>query len=418
MKTIIKNIECLVTCRGEGVRKGKDMMDAGVIEGGYVVIQDGRITAVGEGDGYKEHQEPCDEVIDGSGKTVTPGLVDSHTHLVYAGSREFELPLKLAKVGYIDILKAGGGILSSVRETRAASEEELVRLSSRRLNLMLEHGTTTVESKSGYGLDLETEMKMLRVNRMLDESHPVDVVSTFMGAHAVPQEYKEDREGYIRLIIGEMLPRIKEENLAEFADIFCEEGVFDVEETRRIQNAAKALGFRIKLHADEVVSTGGAELAGELEAVSAEHLVAASEEGMKAMAASGVIAILLPTTSFYLMLGKFADARKMIELGVPVALATDCNPGTSPTESLQIVMTYACFGLRMMPEEIINAVTINAACSIGRDKEIGSIEEGKKADLVIFDAKNLNYLIYHFGINAVERVIKDGKTVVKGGKRC
>lgn len=418
MKTIIRNIDCLVTCRGEGVKKGKDMMDAGVLQDGYVVIEDGKIAAVGEGEGYREHLSPTVEVIDGRGKTVTPGLIDSHTHLVYAGSREFELPLKLAKVGYIDILKAGGGILSSVRETRAASEENLVALSRKRLDLMLEHGTTTIESKSGYGLDLDTELKMLRVNRLLDESQPVDIVSTFMGAHAIPQEYKEDREGYIRLIIEEMLPRVKEENLAEFADCFCEEGVFDVDETRRILNAAKELGFRIKLHADEVVSTGGAELAGELKAVSAEHLVAASEEGMKAMAENGVIAILLPTTSFYLMLGKFADARRMIELGVPVALATDCNPGTSPTESLQIVMTYACFGLRMLPEEIINAVTINAACSIGREKEIGSIEVGKKADIAVFEAKNLNYLIYHFGINAVDTVIKDGITVVKGGRRC
>lgn len=418
MKTIIRNIDCLVTCRGKGVKKGKEMMDAGVILDGYVVMEGDRISAVGEGEGYKPYLEPSDTVIDGRGKTVTPGLIDSHTHLVYAGSREFELPLKLAKVGYIDILKAGGGILSSVRETRAASIEELVSLGQKRLDLMLEHGTTTIESKSGYGLDLETEMKMLRVNKLLGESQPVDIVSTFMGAHAVPQEYREDREGYIRLIIEEMLPRIREENLAEFADCFCEEGVFGIDETRRILNAAKALGFRIKLHADEVVSTGGAELSGELKAVSAEHLVAASEEGMKAMAENNVIAILLPTTSFYLMLGKFADARRMIELGVPVAVATDCNPGTSPTESLQIVMTYACFGLRMMPEEIINAVTMNAACSIGREKEIGSIEEGKKADLVIFDAKNLNYLIYHFGVNAVDTVIKDGKTVVEGGRKC
>ncbi|MBP1743665.1 MAG: imidazolonepropionase [Firmicutes bacterium] len=418
MKTIIRNIDCLVTCRGEGVKKGSDMMDAGIINDGYVVIDAGRIAAVGEGEGYREHLKPSDLVIDGAGKTVTPGLIDGHTHLVYAGSREFELPLKLAKVGYIDILKAGGGILSSVRDTRAASREELVLQARKRLDLMLTHGTTTVESKSGYGLDLETEMKMLRANRLLNDSQPVDIVSTFMGAHAVPQEYKEDREGYIRLIVEEMLPKVREENLAEFADCFCEHGVFDIEETRRILTAARAQGFKIKLHADEVVSTGGAELAGEMKAVSAEHLVAASQEGMKAMADNNVIAILLPTTSFYLMLEKFADARKMIELGVPVALATDCNPGTSPTESLQIVMTYACFGLRMMPEEIINAVTLNAACSIGREKEIGSIEAGKKADLVIFDAKNLNYLIYHFGVNAVDTVIKDGNIVVKGGLKC
>jgi imidazolonepropionase len=418
MKTIIRNIDCLVTCRGEGVKKGSEMLDAGVIQDGYVVIEEGRISAVGEGEGYREYIGPSDRVMDGRGKTVTPGLIDSHTHVVYAGSREFELPLKLAKVGYIDILKAGGGILSSVRQTRAASFQDLVSQSENRLDLMLTHGTTTIESKSGYGLDLETEMKMLRVNKALNESHPMDIVSTFMGAHAIPLEFKDDREGYIRLIIEEMMPKIKEENLAEFADCFCEEGVFDVEETRRILNAAKAAGFKIKLHADEVVSTGGAELAGELKAVSAEHLVAASAAGMKAMADNNVIAVLLPTTSFYLMLGKFADARKMIELGVPVALATDCNPGTSPTESLQTVMTYACFGLKMMPEEIINAVTLNAACAIGREREIGSIEAGKKADIVIFDAKNLNYLIYHFGINAVDTVIKDGLIVVRGGIKC
>jgi len=418
MKTIIRNIDCLVTCRGESVKKGREMMNAGVIQDGYVVIEEDRISAVGEGGGYREYIGPSDRVIDGRGKTVTPGLIDSHTHVVYAGSREFELPLKLAKVGYIDILKAGGGILSSVRETRAASLLELASQSENRLDLMLTHGTTTIESKSGYGLDLQTEMKMLGVNKALNESHPMDIVSTFMGAHAIPMEFKEDREGYIKLIIEEMMPKIKEENLAEFADCFCEEGVFDIEETRRILNAAKAAGFKIKLHADEVVSTGGAELAGELKAVSAEHLVAASTCGMKAMADNNVIAVLLPTTSFYLMLGKFADARKMIDLGVPVALATDCNPGTSPTESLQTVMTYACFGLKMMPEEIINAVTLNAACAAGREREIGSIEAGKKADIVIFDAKNLNYLIYHFGVNAVDTVIKGGLIVVKGGIKC
>jgi len=418
MRTIIKNIDCLVTCKGSHIKKGKDMSDAGVINNGYVVIEEDRIAAIGEGEGYKEYLTPGGTIIDGTGKTVTPGLIDSHTHVVYAGSREFELPLKLAKVGYIDILNAGGGILSSVKATRKASEDELVREASKRLDLMLTHGTTTIESKSGYGLDTESEMKMLKVNRKLDEIHPVDVVSTFMGAHAIPLELKNDREAYIRLIIEEMIPQVKKENLADFTDCFCEEGVFSIDETRRILNAAKEAGLRIKLHADEVVSMGGAELAGELKAVSAEHLVAASLKGMEAMAKNDVIAVLLPTTSFYLMLEKYADARKMIELGVPVALATDCNPGTSPTESLQIVMTYACFGLRMMPEEIINAVTLNAAYAVGREKEIGSLEPGKKADIAIFNARNLNYLIYHFGINAVDMVIKDGKTVVRSGLKC
>ena len=418
MRTIIKNIDCLVTCRGGSAKTGKGLMDAGIINQGFVVINNEFIEAIGQGEDYKKYLDNDSIVIDGEGKTVTPGLIDSHTHVVYSGSREFELPLKLSKVGYIDILKAGGGILSSVRDTRAASLDKLTKETKKRMDLMLLHGTTTIESKSGYGLNLEDEMKMLQVNKELNSGHPVDIVSTYLGAHAVPEEYKENREAYIKMMIDEIIPRVKKENLAEFVDCFCEEGVFTIEESRRILQSAKEIGFKVKIHADEVVSTGGAELAGELKAFSAEHLVAASEKGMRAMAENNVIAVLLPTTSFYLMLEKFANARRMVELGVPIALATDCNPGTSPTESLQIVMTYACFGLKLLPEEIINAVTINAACAIGRQKEIGSIEVNKKADITIFNAKNLNYLIYHFGVNAVDVVIKNGNIVVKGGIRC
>lgn len=418
MRTIIKNIDCLVTCRGDSAKTGKGLMDAGIINQGFVVINNEFIEAIGQGEDYKRYLDNDSIVIDGEGKTVTPGLIDSHTHVVYSGSREFELPLKLSKVGYIDILKAGGGILSSVRDTRAASLDKLTKETKKRLDLMLLHGTTTIESKSGYGLNLEDEMKMLQVNKELNSGHPVDIVSTYLGAHAVPEEYKENREAYIKMMIDEIIPRVKKENLAEFVDCFCEEGVFTIEESRRILQSAKEIGLKVKIHADEVVSTGGAELAGELKAFSAEHLVAASEKGMRAMAENNVIAVLLPTTSFYLMLEKFANARRMVELGVPIALATDCNPGTSPTESLQIVMTYACFGLKLLPEEIINAVTINAACAIGRQKEIGSIEVNKKADIAIFNAKNLNYLIYHFGVNAVDVVIKNGNIVVKGGVRC
>jgi len=418
MRTIIKNIDCLVTCRGGSAKTGKGLMDAGIINQGFVVINNEFIEAIGQGEDYKKYLDNDSIVIDGEGKTVTPGLIDSHTHVVYSGSREFELPLKLSKVGYIDILKAGGGILSSVRDTRAASLDKLTKETKKRMDLMLLHGTTTIESKSGYGLNLEDEMKMLQVNKELNSGHPVDIVSTYLGAHAVPEEYKENREAYIKMMIDEIIPRVKKENLAEFVDCFCEEGVFTIEESRRILQSAKEIGFKVKIHADEVVSTGGAELAGELKAFSAEHLVAASEKGMRAMAENNVIAVLLPTTSFYLMLEKFANARRMVELGVPIALATDCNPGTSPTESLQIVMTYACFGLKLLPEEIINAVTINAACAIGRQKEIGSIEINKKADIAVFNAKNLNYLIYHFGVNAVDVVIKNGNIVVKGGVRC
>ena len=413
MAIIIKNVDCLVTCEGSHRKKGKEMKDAKIKENGYVVIENDRIKAVGEGAGYKEYITSESTVIDGHGKTVTPGLIDPHTHVVYAGSRERELPLKLNKVGYIEILNSGGGILSTVESTRNIIVEQLVEESRKRLDIMLKHGTTTIESKSGYGLDLQTEVKILEVNKILNETHPIDVVSTFMGAHAIPKEYKSNREAYIDDIVNNMIPYISENKLAEFIDCFCEEGVFSVEESRRILKAGKKFGLNIKVHADEVESVKGAELAGELKATSAEHLVAASDEGIKALAQNDVVAILLPSTSFYLMLNNFARARRMIEEGVTVSLATDCNPGTSPTESLQAVMTFACFGMKMFPEEIINAMTINAACSINREKEIGSIEVGKKADIVIFNSKNLNYLIYHFGANAVETVIKNGKIVIQ-----
>lgn len=413
---IVKNISSLVTCAGSYPKTKDNLKDAGIIEDGYIVIEYDSIVEVGSGDGYKKYLKDHKTVIDGQGKTVTPGLIDSHTHVVYAGSREFELPLKLQNMKYIDILNAGGGILSTVKNTREASKELLELEARKRLDLMLAHGTTTVESKSGYALDLENEVKMLEVNKSLSKTHPIDIVSTYLGAHAIPKEFKENREGYIDFMIEKVIPYVKEYNLADFVDCFCEEGVFTIEESRRILQAAQDLGLKAKIHADEIESVGGAELAGEIRAISAEHLVAASDGGIKAMAENNVVAVLLPTTSFYLMLNKFARARKMIEEGVPVALATDCNPGTSPTESLQSTMTFACFGLKMLPEEIINAMTINAACAVGREKEIGSIEKGKKADIVIFDAKNLNYLLYHFGVNAVDSVIKSGVIVVQDGE--
>jgi imidazolonepropionase len=410
---IIKNIDCLVTCEGSHRKIGQEMKDAKIKENGYIVIENDLIKAVGEGEGYKEYITCESTVIDGRFKTVTPGLIDPHTHVVHAGSREKELPLKLNKVGYIEILNSGGGILSTVENTRNISVENLIEESKKRLDVMLKHGTTTVESKSGYGLDLQTEVKILQVNKTLNETHPIDIVSTFMGAHAIPKEYKGNREAYIEEMINNMIPYISEHKLAEFIDCFTEEGVFSVEESRSILKAGEHHGLKIKIHADEVETVKGAELAGELKATSAEHLVAASDEGIKALAENNVVAVLLPSTSFYLMLNNFARARKMIEEGVAVSLATDCNPGTSPTESLQTVMTFACFGMKLFPEEIINAMTMNAACAINREKEIGSIEVGKKADIVIFNSKNLNYLVYHFGTNAVDTVIKNGKIVVK-----
>lgn len=416
MNILIKNISNLVTCKGSYPKSKEALKDAGIINDGYVFIKDNIIEEVGSGEDFKKYLNEADTVIDGTGKTVTPGLVDSHTHIIYAGSREMELPLKLQNVSYIEILNAGGGILSTVENTRAASKDELIEGAKKRLDLMLLHGTTTVESKSGYALNFKDEIKMLEVNKDLNEKHPMDIVSTYLGAHAIPKEFKGNREEYMQLMLDKVIPYVKGNNLAEFIDCFCEEGVFSVEESRKVLSAGKKMGLKVKMHADEVEPIGGAELAGELKAVSSEHLVAASDEGIKAMAENGVVAVLLPTTSFYLMLGKFARARKMIEEGVTVALATDCNPGTSPTESLQTTMTFACFGLKMLPEEIINAMTINAACAVSREKEIGSIEKGKKADITVFNAKNLNYLIYHFGVNAVDKVIKNGSIVVENGK--
>jgi imidazolonepropionase len=415
LSIIIKNIDCLVTSSGCHKKSKEELSDAGIIENGYIVIKDNLIKEVGSGEGYCNSIEEDSLIIDGRGKTVTPGLIDSHTHLVYSGSRENELPLKLKGASYLEILKSGGGILSSVRKTREASFEKLLEESKNRLDLMLLHGTTTVESKSGYGLNFEDEIKMLQVNKELNKIHAVDLVSTFMGAHAVPEEFKNNRNKYMDLLINKVIPYITKNSLAEFIDCFCEEGVFSIEESREILKSGLEKGLKVKVHADEIESIGGAELAAELNAVSAEHLVGASEQGMKALAEKGVIAVLLPATSFYLMLNKFAKARVMIDMGVPVALATDCNPGSSPTESLQTLMTFACFGMKMLPEEIINAMTINAACAINREKEIGSIEAGKKADIVIFNSKSLNYLIYHFGTNAVHTVIKNGKVVVNSG---
>lgn len=416
MNLIVKNIDCLVTCKSNGKKKREQMKDAGIIKDGYIVVKNGLIEAVGEGDGYQKFVNDDYTVIDGAGKTVTPGLVDSHTHVVYAGSRENELPLKLNHVNYIEILNAGGGILSTVRATRKASSEELVKEAKKRLDIMLLHGTTTIESKSGYALNFDDEIKMLNVNKELNKIHPIDVVSTYLGAHAIPEEYKQDREGYINFIIEKVAPYVAENKLADYIDCFCEEGVFSVDEARKILKAGQSYGLKAKIHADEVEAIGGAELSGEIKAASAEHLVAASDEGIKAMADNDVVAVLLPTTSFYLMLNKFARARKMIDEGVVVALATDCNPGTSPTESLQQTMTFACFGMGLLPEEIINAMTINAAYAVGKEKEVGSLEVGKKADIVLFNSKNLNYLMYHIGINAVDTVIKNGKVVVKDGE--
>nr|WP_054876702.1 imidazolonepropionase [Oxobacter pfennigii] len=410
---VIKNINELVTLSGNAPRCGSEMSEVEIIENGWILIEDDYIKDLGQGDVKVSDNT---KIIDAKDKTVTPGLIDPHTHLIHGGSREHELEMKLMGVPYIDILKKGGGILSTVKATRAMSKEELKKKVKKSMDKMLLHGTTTCESKSGYGLNFEDEVKCLELIRELKGDHPLTLVPTYMGAHAVPLEYRDTREKYIELMIDKVIPYIAQQGLAEFIDCFCEEGVFSIEESRRILNCGKNYGLKIKIHGDEIEPMGGTELAAELNAVSAEHLLATSEKGMIAMQRKGVMPVLLPATSFYLMLNKYADAKRMMELNLPIALATDYNPGTCPTESLQTVMTFACFGMKLTPKEIITAMTINAACAIGKQDTIGSIAPGKKADIVIFDAPNLNYFIYHFGINHVDSVIKNGRVVVDNKK--
>jgi imidazolonepropionase len=384
-----------------------------IIEEGWVACAAGQITAVGPAEEVREQVELTNEtmVIGAAGKVITPGLIDPHTHLVFGGSREDEFYLRARGADYMEIMEAGGGILSSVRATRAASLEELVSAGTDRLRWMLEQGVTTVECKSGYGLDLDTELKQLEAVRILKDAQPVELVSTYLGAHAWPPEYAEDRDGYVDFVINTVLPKIREEGLAEFVDVFTEKGVFSVEQSRRIFNKAKELGFALRVHADEMHTLGGAELAAELGMASADHLLMVSEEGIQALAESGVIPILLPGTAFSLR-KPYAPARKMLDAGLPLALATDFNPGSCPITSLALVMSLACLYMAMTPEEVLNAVTINAAYSLGRSERIGSLEAGKQADIVIFQVDDYRKIPYYIGTNLVETVIKTGKVVV------
>lgn len=413
MDLIIKNIGKLVTMEGSFLPKtGKEMNELTILENAYIAVVEGKIFKVGTGEDYKALVGENTIIDDASGMLVTPGLVDSHTHLVHGGSRENEFSKKLNGVPYIQILQEGGGILSTVNSTKKATFDELYKKAKKSLDRMLEFGVTTVEEKSGYGLELETEVKQLQVAHKLDKDHPVDLVHTFLGAHAVPVEYKSNSEAYIKLLVEEIMPKVKELDLAEFCDVFCEEGVFSVEESNYILSKAKEMGYKLKIHADEIVPIGGAELAAKLGCISADHLMAASEQGLKDMAQKGVIANILPGTSFNLNKPS-ADGRKMIDLNVPISLSSDYNPGSCPSENLQLVMQLGCLNLKMTPNEVLTAVTINAAHCVDRATEIGSIEVGKKADIAVFDAPNVEYLMYHFGINHIDRVYKEGRLVVK-----
>ncbi len=403
-KLLIENIGMLATPVGTSARRGAEQGRIRILRNAWLLMEDGLIADLGTG----EPPQDVAERFDVEGSLVTPGLVDAHTHLIFGGWRQNELGLKLHGVSYLEILAQGGGILSTVKATRAAEEEELFEKAWDALDEMLDLGVTTVEAKSGYGLDLETELKQLRVIRDLNEAHPMDLAATFLGAHALPPEYKEDRESYLRLLCDTVIPQVSEEKLAEFCDVFCETGVFTAEESRRILEAGKRCGLIPKIHADEIDPIGGSQLTSEVGAISAEHLIVCPTEGIAAMAEAGTVACCLPATSFYLG-STYAPVRDMIRAGVPVALASDFNPGSCPSLNLQFVMNLGCLRYKMTPEEVLTAVTLNGAAAINRADSIGSLEPGKKADLVIWDAPDLDYICYRMGSNLAGTVIKNGK---------
>lgn len=409
---LIVNANELVTLRGSSQkpRTGKQMCSLGIIRRGGLAVKDGRIVAVGKTSEIRKCFR-AENVISASGKTVMPGFVDPHTHLVFAGSHEDEFQMKVEGASYMEILNAGGGILKTVRETRRASVDRLVEMGFKTLDVMLEHGTTTIEAKSGYGLTVKDELKILRVIKRLNQLHAVDVVPTFLGAHVVPPEYENNPQEYVNLVVKDMIPRVAAKRLAEFCDVFCERGIFSLEQSRRVLVAGKNYGLKLKVHADEMSMFGGAELAADVGTVSAEYLLSSSEKGIKAMAEKGVVAVLLPAASFSLMTGRYADARKMISLGVPVALGTDFNPSCW-VENQQLVIALACHFMKLTPAEAITATTINAAHAIGRADKVGSLEPGKEADFIVLDVPNHNFLGYRFGVNVVDKVIKNGRIVV------
>lgn len=408
----------LVTMAG-GPRRGERMKDAAVIPGGALAARDGRIVAVGPEDEVLRTVEtgPDTRVIDARGRAVIPGFVDPHTHLCFAGDRAEEFALRLGGATYQEIAARGGGILETVRATRAASQAELVELGLARLDQLALNGTTTVEVKSGYGLSLADELKQLRAIRAMARRHPLTVVPTFMGAHEVPPEYRSRREAYVDLLVEEMLPAVAAEpGLARFADVFTEAGVFSVAESRRILERAKALGFGVKVHADELSDLGGAALAAELGAISAEHLLHASDEALARLAEAGTVAVCLPGTSFCLMNAPYARARRMIELGCTVALGSDYNPGSCPAYAMPFIITLACMHLGLNPSEALAAATINAAAAIGMEAEVGSLEVGKLADVVILSTPTHWHIPYHMGMGVVAKVVKRGRLIVDEGK--
>ena len=408
---LIKNANQLIT----PVHAAAGFGELKVLENGAIGCYQGKITVIGTSKDLLNRVELTTgaAVIDASQKVIAPGFVDPHTHPVFWGTRENEFVMRIEGKSYREISEAGGGIRSSVRNLRKASVEQLIETAIPHLDNFLKTGTTTIEAKSGYGLTLEDEIKSLKVIKELNRLYDIDLVPTFLGAHEIPDEYRTKRNDYIKLIIEEMMPRVAEEGLAEFCDIFCEDHVFNVEETRKILTAAKQAGFKLKIHADQLTASGGSELAAELDAISADHLDYITPPAMEQLKKHGVIPVILPGAVFFLGLERYAPAREMIDFGLPVALATDFNPGSCMTESMPILITIACINMRILPHEAWVAATINAARAINRSNSIGSLDIGKDADIVVWNMPNADYLPYHFGINLVDKVIKRGKVVVE-----
>lgn len=417
---LLYNASQVVTCANpEGPKRGASLSDPGIIDGGAVAVSGGQIVAVGPSNELQANYTAA-HAIDAAGMVICPGLVDAHTHLIFAGDRTAEFEQKLRGASYMEILAAGGGILSTMRATRAAPLEQLVHQARRRLDAMLRLGTTTVEIKTGYGLDTATELKLLHAIDALAATSLCDIAATFLGAHAVPPEYAGRTDDYVNLVVTEMLPAVtawwQNSLLATrpaplCCDVFCEANVFDLAQTRRVLEAGRRYGLRAKVHADEFVNLGAATLAVELGALSADHLDVTPADEMAVLAASPTVAVLLPAVNFHLGSHHYANARALIDAGAALALATDLNPGSAPTLSLPLVMAIACRYQKLSPAEALNAVTINAAHAIGLGDRIGSIEPGKQADLLLIDAPDYRHLAYWMGQNLVKRVVKRGKLI-------
>lgn len=410
---LIRDARQVLTLRSDqnGARTKEHLEDLAIIEDGAIAVSGGEIVELGKTDDVlrKVKVNKQTRVIDAQDKVVLPGFVDCHTHPVFATTREEEFDMRVRGKSYQEIAAAGGGIKSSVKNLRAKSKQELIDFALPYLDRLLSYGTTTIEAKSGYGLSLEDEIKMLEVIKELNDRHPIDLIPTFLGAHEIPLEYKDRKSEYIDLIINKMIPEVAERKLAVFCDIFCEKGVFDIEESRRILSAAKDHGFKLKLHAEQLSPLGGSKLAAELGAICADHLEFVDDEGIRMMKEAGVIGVLLPGASFGLGMKEYPPARKMIDAGLPVALATDFNPGSSFTESMPMIMSLSCLMMRMTSAETVTASTINSAYAVDKANEVGSIEVGKKADLVVWNIRNYKEIPYHYGVNLVDQVIKDGK---------